>query len=97
MQILWCQNVKEISWYNHQKHHELKIFSNDLLKLNGVIKTSNKCYDWVATDVNVTVVEDDHRPIIGRDLFSKLGFSLTQTKQVECRTKPMFDQETDSI
>ena len=27
-------------------------------------------------------MEDGHRPIIGRDLFSKLGFSLTQLKQV---------------
>ena len=28
------------------------------------------------------MVEDGHRPIIGRDLFSKLGFSRTQFKQV---------------
>ena len=47
-----------------------------------MIKTSIKCNDWVATGVNVTVVEDGHRPIIGRDLFPKLSFSLTQTKQV---------------
>ena len=32
--------------------------------------------------VNVTVVEDGHRPIIGRDLFPQLGPSLTQTVQV---------------
>ena len=36
----------------------------------------------MATGVDVTVVEDGHRPIIGRDLFSKLGFSLTQWKHV---------------
>ena len=47
-----------------------------------MIKTSIKCNDWVATGVNVTVVEDGHRPIIGRDLFPKLGFSLTKIKQV---------------
>ena len=56
--------------------------SNPLIKIIGVIKTTIKCNDWVATDVNETVVEDGHRPIIGRDLFPKLGFSLTQTKQV---------------
>ena len=28
------------------------------------------------------MVEDGHRPIIGQDLFSQLGHSLTQTKQV---------------
>ena len=62
--------------------HELKIFSNDLIKTIGVIKTSGKCNDCVATDVNVTVVEDGHRPIIGRKLFSQLGLSITETKQV---------------
>ena len=47
-----------------------------------MIKTSIKCNDWVATGVNVKVVEDGHRPIIRRDLFPQLGLSLTQTKQV---------------
>ena len=47
-----------------------------------MINTSIKCNDWIATGADVTVVEDCHRPIIGRDLFSKLGFSLTQLKQV---------------
>ena len=46
------------------------------------MNTSIKCNDWTATNVDVTVVEDDHRPIIGRDIFSKLGFSLTELKQV---------------
>ena len=62
--------------------HNLKTFSNDLIKIIGVIKTSIKCNDWVATGVDLTVVDDGHRPIIGRDLFPKLGFSLTQSKQV---------------
>ena len=62
--------------------HDLKTFSNDLIKTIGVIKTSIKFNDWVATDVNVTVVEDGHRSIIGRDLFPKLGFSFTQIKEV---------------
>ena len=62
--------------------HDLKTFSNDLIKIIGVIKTSIKCNDWLATSVDVTVVEDGHRPIIGRDLFPKLGFSLTQLKPV---------------
>ena len=51
-------------------------------KTIGLIRSSVKCNDWVATDVNLTVVEDGHRPMIGRDLFSQLGLSLTQTKQV---------------
>ena len=48
----------------------------------GVINTLIECNDWIATGIDVTVVEDGHRPIIGRDLFSKLGFFLTLLKQV---------------
>ena len=62
--------------------HDLKTFSNDIIKIVGVINTSKKCNDWIATGVDVTVVEDGHRPIIGRDLFPKLGFSVIQLKQV---------------
>ena len=62
--------------------HDLKIFSNDIIKISHVINTSIKCNDWIATGIDVTVVEDGHRPIIGLDLFSKLGFSITQLKQV---------------
>ena len=69
-------------WVQSPKVHDLKTFSNDIIKIVGVIKTSIECNDWIATGVDVTVVEDGHRPIIGRDLFPKLGFSLTQLKQV---------------
>ena len=74
-------DCKESFWVQSPEMHELKTFSNYLIKTIGVIKTSAKCNDWVATGVNVTVVEDGHRPIIGRDLFPQLGLSLTQTKQ----------------
>ena len=58
-----------------------KKFSNDIIKIVGVINTSMQCNDWIATGVDVTVVAEGHRSIIGGDLFSKLGFSLTQLKQ----------------
>ena len=73
---------KESFWIQSPEKHDLKTFSNDLIKTIGVMKTSIKCNDWVATGVNVTVVEDGHRPIIGRDLFPKFGFLHTQIKQV---------------
>ena len=70
----------ESYWVQSPKIHDLKNFSNDIIKIVGVIKTSIECNDWIATGVDVTVVEDGHRPIIGRDLFPKLDFSLTQLK-----------------
>ena len=73
---------RESYWVLSPEMHDLKTFSNDIIKIIGVIKRSIKCNDWVATGVDVTVVEDGHRPIIGRDLFPKLRFSLTQLKQI---------------
>ena len=86
-------DCKERYWVQSPMIYDLKTFSNYIIKIVSVIKTSIKCSDWIATGVDVTVVEDGHRPIIGRDLFSKLGFSLTQLKQVanidqnQCLTK----------
>ena len=80
-------DCKEIFGVQSPEMQELKTFSSDLIKTIGVMKTSVRFNDWVATDVNATVVEDGHRPIIGRDLFPQFGLSLTQTKQVA-----MFDQ-----
>ena len=73
---------KESYWVQSPELHDLKTFSNDIIKIIGVINTSIKCNDSVATGVDVTAVEDGHRPIIGRDLFPKLSFSLTQLKQI---------------
>ena len=75
-------DCKESYWVESSEIHDLKTFSNDIIKIVGVINTSIKCNDWIATGVDVTVVEDGHRPIIGRDLFPKLGLSVIQLKQV---------------
>ena len=73
---------KESFWVQSPEIHDLKTFSNDIIKIVGMINTSINYNDWIATGVDETAVEDGHRPIIGRDLFSKLGFSLTQLRQV---------------
>ena len=75
-------DCKKNFWVQSPEMHEPKTFSNDLMKTFGVSKTSIKCNDWVATGFNVTVVEDGHKPINGRDLFPQIGLSLTQTKHV---------------
>ena len=73
---------KESYWVQSPEIDNLKTFSNDIIKIVGMINTSIKCNDWIATGVDVTVVEGGNRPIIGRYLFLNLGFSLTQLKQV---------------
>ena len=76
------ENCQKSLWVQSPEMQELKTISNNLIKTIGIIKTSVKYNDWVATDVILTVFEDDHRQKIGRDLFSQLGLSLTQTKRV---------------
>ena len=76
-------DCNESYWVESPEIHDLKTFSNDIIKIVGVINTSIKCNnDWIATGIDITVVEDGHRPIIGRDLFPKLGLSVLQLKQV---------------
>ena len=75
-------NSQEIFCAQSPENLDLKTFFNELIKTIGVINTSVKCNDWAAENVNITVVENGHRPIIGQDLSPQLGFSLTQTKQV---------------
>ena len=74
-------NSQECFWVQSPENPDLKTFSTELIKTIVVINTSEKCNDWAAVNVNVTFFEDGYRPVIGRDLFPQLGFSLTQTKQ----------------
>ena len=79
-------NSKKSYWVQSPDFHDLKIFSNELIKTIGEINTMVKCNDWASKNANVRVVrvvENDHRPIIGRILFAQFGFSLTQSKQVQ--------------
>ena len=46
-------------------------------RLVAVIKTTVEC-----KDAKVTVVDDENRPIVGRDLFPQLGISVNQSSQI---------------
>ena len=88
-------NSQKSYWVKSPDNLDLKTFSNKLIKTICVLNTSVKRNDWAADKVNVTVVEDDHRPIVGQDLFPQLGLSLTPTKH-QRQPKSMFTQETNS-
>ena len=55
-------------WVQSPEMNDLKTFSNDIIKIVGVINRSIQFNDWIATGVDVTVVEDGHRAIIGRSI-----------------------------
>ena len=75
-------NSPKSYWSQTPKFYDLKTFSNELIMTIVVNSTTVKCIVWLAANVNVNVVEDDHRPIMGRNLFPQLGRSLTQSKQL---------------
>ena len=49
-------DCKESFWIQSSEMHELKTFSNYLIKIIRVINTSIKCNDWIATGINGTEV-----------------------------------------
>ena len=63
-------NSNESYWTKPSAFQDLKTFSIELIKTIGVINTTVKRNKWIATNVSVTVEEDGHKPILGRDLFS---------------------------
>ena len=55
-----------------------KVFSNDIVKTLGILKTPVRCNDWKIQKAEITVVADGFRPILGRDLFDQLGIIISQ-------------------
>ena len=76
--------AKEIMYYclqlqwSEKKPVELKSFSNDIVKILGSLKTPVRCNDWKFQKTKITVVADEFRPILGRDLFDQLGIIISQ-------------------
>ena len=64
---------QEIYWKQPPTLQDLKNFSNELIKAVGVTISTVKISNCIATNQNVTVVEDGQRPIIGPDLFPQFG------------------------
>ena len=61
-----------------KKLHELKSFSNDIVKTLETLKTPVRCNDWKIQKAKITVVAERFRPILERDLFNQLGIKILQ-------------------
>ena len=73
---------KNSQWIKPSGLQGLKTFSNDSIEIVGFIKTTVTGNESSTKYVKVTVVEDRHRSIIGRDVFSKLGRSGNKSTQL---------------
>ena len=76
--ILKCTSYTR--WITTKQDKDLKKFSNEPMKDLGNVATKVIYNDWTCEDACLTVVEDGHKIIIGRDLFSTLGLAVVQQK-----------------
>ena len=57
----------------------MKTFSNEPIHTLGILQTSIQSNNWYANPIEIQVVTDSHRPLLGRDLFPALGLSIQQS------------------
>ena len=69
-------NCAQSQW-SEKKPLQLKSFSNDIVKTLGTLKTPVRGNDWQTQKTKITVVADEFRPILGRDLFDQLGTTIS--------------------
>ena len=80
-------------------------FSNEPIKAFEHLETTVTYNNWTCKDARLTIVEDGHKIIIGRDLFNSLGLAIVQQQQPEddkcvdninnstCRTKDTIEAQ----
>ena len=59
----------------------MKTFSNELIQTLGILQTSIQSNNWYANPIEIQVVTDGHRWLLGRDLFPALGLSIEQSNR----------------
>ena len=57
----------------------MKTFSNEPIHTVGILQTSIQSSNWYANPIEIQVVADAHRSLLGRDLFPALELSIQQS------------------
>ena len=66
-------------WIHESTPPQLRTFSNEPIQVEGKIQVPVKSKGWACDTANFTVVADDLKSLIGRDLFDQLGLAVTQS------------------
>ena len=66
-------------WIREANPKQLKTFSNEPIQELGILRTSTQSNNWYENPIEIQVVTDGHRPLLGRDLFPALGLSIQQS------------------
>ena len=72
------QNTKSAKWMDTKEGRNLKTFANEPIKFSGHLESTVTYNQWKDRAEMLTVVEDGHRNIIVRDLFTTLGLAVVQ-------------------
>ena len=63
-------------WIREANPKQLKTFSNEPIHTVGIFQTSIQSSNWYANPIEIQVVANGHRSMLGRDLFPALGLSI---------------------
>ena len=66
-------------WIREANPKQLKTFLNEPIHTVGILQTSIQSSNWYANPIEIQVVADGHRSLLGRDLFPALGLSIQQS------------------
>ena len=72
------QTTNSVKWIDMKERRNLKTFSNEPIKVLGYLETTVAYNNWKDRAAMLTVVEDGHKNIIGRDLFTTVGRAVVQ-------------------
>ena len=67
-----------LKWIREAAPKQLKTFYNELIQTLDILQTSIQSNNWYANPIEIHVVTDGHRSLLGRDLFPALGLSIQQ-------------------
>ena len=90
-------------WIREAVPKQLKTLSNELIQTLGILQTSIQSNNLYANPIEIQVVTDGNRSLLGRYLFPALGLSIQQSKspitfnQVEQEYSPIKKQIATDI
>ena len=68
-----------LKWIRKANPKQQKTFSDEPIQTLGILPTSIQSNNWYGNPIEIQVVTDGHRYLLGRDLFLALGLSIQQS------------------
>ena len=75
------RTTQSAKWIIKKEKWDIKTYSNVPIKVLGHLETTVAYNNWIDREAILTVVEDGHKIIIGRELFPSLGLAVVQQQQ----------------